>query len=58
MSVERRNILKLFGAEIILTPGSKGMKGAIEEAHKLAEKKGYYQPNQFSNPANPDYRRS
>jgi len=57
MSVERRNILKLFGAEIILTPGSKGMKGAIEEAHKLAEKKGYYQPNQFSNPANPEIHR-
>jgi len=57
MSVERRNILKLFGAEIVLTSGSNGMKGAIEKAHELAEENGYYQPNQFSNPANPEIHR-
>ncbi len=57
MSIERRNILKLFGAEIVLTPGLKGMKGAIEKARELTEKKGYYQPHQFSNPANPEIHR-
>ncbi len=57
MSVERRSILKLFGAEIILTPGPKGMKGAIEKAQELADKEGYFQPQQFSNPANPEIHR-
>jgi len=57
MSMERRNILELFGAEIVLTPGSKGMKGAIEKARELTEKERYFQPQQFSNPANPEIHR-
>ncbi len=57
MSVERRAILKIFGAEIILTPGSEGMKGAIAKANELAGRAGYFQPQQFSNPANPEVHR-
>ncbi|MBU1006123.1 MAG: cysteine synthase A [Candidatus Omnitrophica bacterium] len=58
MSVERRKLLALFGAEIILTPGESGMKGAIEEAEKLAKKiKGAFMPQQFKNPANPEVHR-
>ncbi|MCK4606216.1 MAG: cysteine synthase A [candidate division Zixibacteria bacterium] len=53
MSVERRAILRMFGAEVILTPGSEGMKGAIARASELAEEDGCFQPFQFSNPANP-----
>ncbi len=53
MSVERRNILKAYGAEIVLTEGSKGMKGAIAKADELAsEVEGSFIPGQFSNPAN------
>ncbi|MCK4372854.1 MAG: cysteine synthase A [candidate division Zixibacteria bacterium] len=57
MSVERRAILKMLGAEIILTPGSEGMKGAIAKANELAGQDGYFQPQQFSNPANPEVHR-
>jgi cysteine synthase A len=57
MSVERRAILKMFGAKIILTPGSEGMKGAMAKASELAGQAGYYQPQQFSNPANPEVHR-
>ncbi len=57
MSVERRAILKMFGAEIILTPGSEGMKGAMAKANELAGRAGYFQPQQFSNPANPEVHR-
>jgi cysteine synthase len=58
MSVERRSILKLFGAEIILTPGEKGMKGAIEKAEDLLKNtKGAFMPQQFKNPANPEIHR-
>ncbi|MDP2981460.1 MAG: cysteine synthase A [Candidatus Omnitrophota bacterium] len=54
MSIERRQILKLFGAEIVLTPGEKGMRGAIEKAEELAKNtKGAFMPQQFKNPANP-----
>lgn len=53
MSVERRNILKAYGAEIVLTEGSKGMKGAIAKADELAKEiEGAYIPGQFDNPAN------
>ena len=54
MSVERRNLLKAYGAEIVLTEGAKGMKGAIEKANQLAsEIEGSFIPGQFINPANP-----
>lgn len=55
MSVERRNILKAYGAQIVLTEGKRGMKGAIEKADELAkELPGAFIPGQFSNPANPN----
>jgi cysteine synthase len=55
MSIERRKVLAIFGANLILTPGSKGMKGAIEEAERLAASNpNYFMPNQFKNPANPE----
>ena len=54
MSVERRKLLAAYGAEIVLTPGAEGMKGAIERAHALAaELDGAFIPSQFDNPANP-----
>ena len=57
-SVERRNILKAYGAEIVLTSGVKGMKGAIERARELAEEiPGSFIPGQFENPANPEAHR-
>ena len=59
MSVERRNILKAYGAEIVLTEGSKGMKGAIAKADELAKEiPGSFIPGQFVNPANPAIHRA
>jgi cysteine synthase A len=58
MSMERRKLLKHLGAELVLTPGVNGMKGAIEEAARiLASEKNAYMPDQFKNPANPKIHR-
>jgi cysteine synthase A len=57
MSVERRALLKFLGARIVLTEGSKGMKGAIKKAQELSRRPGYFQPLQFDNPANPQIHR-
>ena len=58
MSVERRNILKAYGAELVLTEGAKGMKGAIEKADELAQQmENSFVPGQFVNPANPQSHR-
>ncbi len=53
MSIERRKLMGAFGAEIVLTDGSKGMRGAIEMAEKLSKENGYFMPQQFENEANP-----
>lgn len=59
MSVERRNLLKAYGAELVLTDGSRGMKGAVEKADELAaELPGSFIPGQFTNPANPAIHRA
>lgn len=57
MSMERRNLLRAYGAELVLTPGAEGMKGAIKKAEELAEKHGYFVPQQFNNPSNPEIHR-
>ncbi|MBO1004702.1 cysteine synthase A [Pseudogracilibacillus auburnensis] len=57
MSMERRNLLRAYGAELVLTPGSEGMNGAIKKANELAEEKGYFIPQQFENYANPEIHR-
>lgn len=53
MSMERRKLLSAYGAEIVLTPASRGMKGAIRKANELADETGGFVPSQFSNPVNP-----
>ena len=57
MSMERRNLLRAYGADIVLTPGPDGMKGAIAKATELAEENGYFMPQQFDNEANPEVHR-
>ncbi|WP_066390013.1 cysteine synthase A [Neobacillus mesonae] len=54
MSLERRNLLRAYGAELVLTPGPEGMKGAIAKAEALVEENGYFMPQQFKNEANPE----
>ncbi|WP_094547902.1 cysteine synthase A [Petroclostridium xylanilyticum] len=58
MSIERRNLLKAYGAELVLTPGAEGMRGAIAKAEELvSQNSGYFMPQQFRNAANPDVHR-
>lgn len=58
MSMERRQLLAAFGAELVLTPGTKGILGAVRRAEELvAENPGYFMPQQFENPANPEIHR-
>ncbi|WMT29034.1 cysteine synthase A [Bacillus aerius] len=57
MSQERRNLLRAYGAELVLTPGAEGMKGAIKKAEELAEEHGYFMPQQFNNEANAEIHR-
>jgi cysteine synthase A len=58
MSIERRKLLAAFGAEILLTPGSEGMSGAVRKAEEIAKSnKRYFMPQQFKNPANPEVHR-
>lgn len=54
MSVERRKIIQAYGAELVLTPGSEGMKGAIAKAQEIAQERNGWLPLQFNNPANPE----
>ncbi|RFU60349.1 cysteine synthase A [Bacillus sp. V59.32b] len=57
MSLERRNLLRAYGADLVLTPGPEGMKGAIAKAGELAKENGYFMPQQFKNTANPKVHR-
>ncbi|WP_377863647.1 cysteine synthase A [Bacillus sp. R86525] len=57
MSIERRNLLRAYGAELVLTPGPEGMGGAIRKATELAKEHGYFIPQQFQNQANPEIHR-
>lgn len=57
MSLERRNLLRAYGADLVLTPGAEGMKGAISKAEELANENGWFMPQQFNNGANPEVHR-
>ncbi|SOC44813.1 cysteine synthase A [Ureibacillus acetophenoni] len=57
MSIERRKLLRAYGAELVLTPGPEGMKGAIAKAKELADENGYFMPQQFENDANAEIHR-
>lgn len=57
MSLERRNLLRAYGADLVLTPGADGMKGAIARAEELANENGWFMPQQFNNEANPEIHR-
>jgi cysteine synthase A len=58
MSLERRQLLSIFGAELVLTPGAEGMPGAVRKAEQLvAENSNYFMPQQFKNPVNPEIHR-
>jgi cysteine synthase A len=57
MTIERRRLLAAYGAELVLTPGPQGMRGAVQKAEELATKHGYLMPQQFRNPANPEIHR-
>lgn len=57
MSIERRKLLRAYGAELVLTPGPEGMKGAIAKAESLAKENGYFLPQQFENQANAEVHR-
>ncbi|EQB37237.1 cysteine synthase [Virgibacillus sp. CM-4] len=54
MSQERRNLLRAYGAQLVLTPGAEGMKGAISKAEELQKQNNYFMPQQFNNEANPE----
>ncbi len=57
LSIERRQLLKAYGADLVLTPGDEGMKGAIAKAEEIVRERGAWMPNQFENPANPEVHR-
>lgn len=57
MSLERRNLLRAYGAELVLTPGADGMKGAIAKSEELANENGWFMPQQFNNASNPEIHR-